>query len=156
MIGCNFFLSVLQELDSLKREESSARDAIRWLELQLKAGSRFLRAQRDGQSRPLPLLKCPRKAPPHIQNFMQILEFCNHFIGDEKQNLDGSGDAETSNGKSTPFLVLLLGNQSETDEVRYKEFSVTGAAKSVGISVEYIEDFYAKWRQIAHKSGKKR
>lgn len=147
---------MLQELDNLKREESSARDAIRWLEAQLKTGSRFVRAQRAGQSRPLPLLKCPRKAPPHIHNFMQILEFCNHFIGEEKQNIGGSGDSETSNAKSTPFLVLLLGNQPGKEEERYKEFSVTGAAKSAGITLEYIEDFYTKWRQTVHKSGKKR
>ncbi|KAI8434273.1 hypothetical protein MSG28_012365 [Choristoneura fumiferana] len=55
---------VLQELDDLKREKSGARDAIRWLEVQLRSGSRFLRAQRPGQSRPLPLLKYPKKAPP--------------------------------------------------------------------------------------------
>lgn len=146
---------MLQELDNLKREQSSARDAIRWLELQLKSGSRFVRAQRPGQTRPLPLLKYPRKAPQHINNFIQILEFCNHFIGEEKQG--GSGDSEqTLPTKSTPLLVLLMGDPPGTDADRYKEFSVTGAANSAGISVQHIEDFYTKWRHTAHKSGKKR
>ncbi|XP_026741067.1 protein SMG5 [Trichoplusia ni] len=148
---------VLQELDNLKREQSTARDAIRWLEVQLRSGSRFLRAQRPGQSKPLPLLKYPRKAPPHIHNFIQIMEFCNHFMADEKQIQGGNGDPDNSlQGKSTPLLILLVGNEPGTEEEQYKEFSVTGAAQAAGISVEYIGDFYTKWRQTVHKNGKKR
>nr|XP_021181829.2 nonsense-mediated mRNA decay factor SMG5 [Helicoverpa armigera] len=148
---------VLQELDNLKREQSGARDAIRWLEVQLRSGSRFLRAQRPGQSKPLPLLKYPRKAPPHIHSFMQIMEFCNHFIADEKQVQGGNGDPDSSlQGKSTPLLILLVGNEPGNEEDQYKEFSVTGAAHAAGISIEYIGDFYTKWRQTVHKNGKKR
>lgn len=148
---------VLQELDNLKREQSTARDAIRWLELQLRSGSRFLRAQRPGQSKPLPLLKYPRKAPPHVHNFIQIMEFCNHFIADDKQIQGGNGDPDSSlQGKSTPLLILLVGNEPGSEEEQYKEFSVTGAAQAAGISIEYIGDFYTKWRQTVHKNGKKR
>ncbi|KAM3965519.1 smg5 nonsense mediated mRNA decay factor [Aphomia sociella] len=146
---------VLQELDDLKREQSTARDAIRWLEIQLRSGSRFLRAQRPGQSKPLPLLKYPRKAPPYVHNYIQILEFCNHFIADEKQNQGGNGDPDNSmQGKSAPLLILLVGNEPGTDE--YKEFSLTGASQAAGISLEHIGDFYTKWRQSVHKNGKKR
>ncbi|CAH1637251.1 unnamed protein product [Spodoptera littoralis] len=148
---------VLQELDNLKREQSTARDAIRWLEVQLRSGSRFLRAQRPGQSKPLPLLKYPRKAPPHVHNFIQIMEFCNHFIADDKQIQGGNGDPDSSlQGKSTPLLILLVGNEPGSEEEQYKEFSVTGAAQAAGISIEYIGDFYTKWRQTVHKNGKKR
>ncbi|XP_068622664.1 nonsense-mediated mRNA decay factor SMG5 [Battus philenor] len=150
---------VLQELDELKRECSSARDAIRWLEIQLKSGSRFLKTQRPGQSKPLPLIKYPRKAPPHVHNFIQILEFCNHFIEEEKQN-QGGGNGDSDNmgqGKAASLLILLVGNELGNNEEQFKEFSTTGAAQSTGISVEYIGDFYAKWRQnVIHKSGKKR
>ncbi|XP_045775359.1 protein SMG5 [Maniola jurtina] len=146
---------VLQELDELKREKSSARDAIRWLEIQLKSGSRFLRTQRPGQSKPLPLLKYPRKAPPHVHNFIQILEFCNHFMTDDNP-LGGNGDPDNAiHGKSAPLLILLVGAEPGQSE-EYKEFSVAGAAQSAGIPVKYIGDFYAKWRQTVHKSGKKR
>lgn len=141
----------------MKRDLSTARDAIRWLEIQLKSGSRFLRAQRPGQSKPLPLLKYPRKAPPRVHNFVQILEFCNHFITDEKQAQGGNGDPDSSlQGKPAPLLILLVGNEPGKDDEQYKEFSLTGAAQAAGISVEYIGDFYSKWRQTAHKSGKKR
>ncbi|CAH0718218.1 unnamed protein product, partial [Brenthis ino] len=145
---------VFQELDELKREKSSARDAIRWLEVQLKSGSRFLRTQRPGQSRPLPLLKYPRKAPPHVHNFIQILEFCNHFM-DEKQNQGGNGDPDASYTKSAPLLILLVGNELGKSDDEYKEFSVTGAAQASGIPIKYIGDFYTKWRQTVHKSKKR-
>lgn len=148
---------MLQELDELKRDRSTARDAIRWLEMQLKSGSRFLRAQRPGQSKPLPLLKYPRKAPPHVHNYIQILEFCNHFISDDKQTQGGNGDPDSSlHGKSAPLLILLVGVEPGKEEDHYKEFSLSGAAQSAGISVEYIGDFYSKWRQTIHKTGKKR
>lgn len=149
---------VLQELDELKRDNISARDAIRWLELELRSGSRFLQTQRPGQSKPLPLLKYPRKAPPHIHNFIQILEFCNHFMVDEKQNQGGNGDSDSSVcTKSSPLLVLLVGNELGKGEYeeQYKEFSVTGAAQASGISIKYIGDFYTKWRQAVHNSKKR-
>lgn len=156
LIHCFFTFTVLQELDDMKREQSAARDAIRWLETQLRSGSRFLRAQRPGQARPLPLLKYPRKAPPYVHNFIQILEFCNHFVADEKQSQGGNGDPDNSlQGKSTPLFVLLVGDHPGGEE-EYKEFSLTGAAQAAGISVEHIGDFYTKWRQTVHKNGKKR
>ncbi|XP_045512758.1 protein SMG5 [Pieris brassicae] len=144
---------VLQELDELKRDCSAARDAIRWLEMQLKSGSRFLRTQRPGQSKPMPLIKYPRKAPSFVHNFMQILEFCNHF-NDEKQQ-GGNGDSEIS-GKSAPLLVLLVGTEQGNNEEQYKDVSLLGTAHAAGISIEFIGDFYAKWRQTSHKNGKKR
>lgn len=151
-------VTVLQELDELKRERSSARDAIRWLEIQLKSGSRFLKTQRPGQLKPLPLLKYPRKLPPHVHNFIQILEYCNHFIEEEKQSqIGGTGDPDNSvNSKTSSLLILLVGDEPGSNDEQFKEFSMTGAAQSAGISVEYIGDFYTKWRQTVHKSGKKR
>lgn len=148
--------TVLHELDGLKREQSTARDAIRWLEMQLESGSRFLRAQRTDQSKPLPFLKYPRKAPPHVHNFIQMLEFCNHFLANDEQTQGGDGDSEGYRSKVAPMLVLLVGNDPKAEDEQYKEFSVKGAAKAAGISVENIEDFYAKWRQTTHKNGKKR
>ncbi|XP_072937910.1 nonsense-mediated mRNA decay factor SMG5 [Epargyreus clarus] len=148
---------VLQELDNLKCERSSARDAIRWLEAELQSGSRFLKTQRPGQSRPLNLIKYPRKAPPNVYHFIEILEFCNHFTAEEKQIHSGNGDSDHPlHGKTAPLLILLVGNELGTGEEQCKDFSFTGAAQAAGISVEYFVDFYAKWRQTTHKSGKKR
>lgn len=141
-------------MDDLKRDQISARDAIRWLETQLQTGSQYLRAQKPGQSRVLPLLKYPRKAPQNIQNFIQILEFCYHFVAEEKPH-GGNGDVVDNNSKSAPMLVILTGNESTALE-EYKEFGLTPAAKSAGISVDCIDHFYAKWRQNNLKSGKKR
>ncbi|KAI5651382.1 est1 DNA/RNA binding domain-containing protein [Phthorimaea operculella] len=146
---------VLQELDDLKRTRSTARDAIRWLELQLKTGSRYLRAQRPGQAKPL-TANYPRKPTPAAQNKIQILEFCNHFI-DETQAQGGNGDPDSSlHGKPAPMLILLVGEQIKEEDG--KEFNLGQAAAAAGISVEYICDFYSAWRSRGggHKPGKKR
>ncbi|XP_028173165.1 protein SMG5 [Ostrinia furnacalis] len=147
---------VLQELDEMKRTDSGARDAIRWLELQLRSGSRFVRAQRPGQARPLPLLRLPRKAPPSAHNFVQILEFCNHFVGDERGR-EGEGDADA--------LVLLVGEAPAAADPgpagadsgpAAADFSPAGAAAAAGVPLERVADFYARWRHAAPKNGKKR
>ncbi|CAH2049150.1 unnamed protein product, partial [Iphiclides podalirius] len=149
---------VLQELDELKRERSSARDAIRWLEVQLRSGSRFVRTQRPGQSRPLPLppSKQARKPPQRVPNYVQILEFCNHFVESERgaQGQGGGGDPESVHGKAAPLLVLLVGTEPGAGQC--EEPGLADAARAAGVSVEYIGDFYARWRQTVHKSGKKR
>lgn len=91
-----------------------------------------------------------------MHNFIQILEFCNHFIGDEKHSQGGNGDPDnTLPGKATPLLILLVDNEAGNEEP-YKEFSLTGAAQAAGISIENIGVFYTKWRHAIHKNGKKR
>lgn len=139
---------VLQELDDVKRDQIAARDAIRWLETQLQTGSRYLRAQKSGQTRSLPLLKYPKKAPQHVYNFIKILEFCYHFVAEEKPQ-------DSDNNKNASMLMLLTGNDRTSIEEQYKEFSLTGAATSAGISLESITTFYAKWRLSIQKNGKK-
>lgn len=76
-------------------------------------------------------------------------------MSDEKQPQGGNGDPDRSiHGNAAPLLVLLVGE--EPGGAEYKEFSVSGAAQAAGIAVKHVGDFYAKWRQTAHKSGKKR
>lgn len=155
----NGTVSVLQELDELKREQISARDAIRWLETQLQTGSGLVRAQRPAQTRPLSSLQLPRKTPPHVHNYLRILEFCHHFVAEEKpHSSEVDGDGENEGVKSSPMLVLLTGVELATLEERYGsgEFSVAAAARAAAVSVESIGEFYSSWRRTMQKSGKKR
>lgn len=58
-----FFLSwtVIDLLDQQKRESLGARDAIRWLEIKFRHGSRFIRSQRPHERTHLPLIKYPKR-----------------------------------------------------------------------------------------------
>ncbi|XP_026684363.1 protein SMG5-like [Diaphorina citri] len=52
---------VIQELDELKRTSGRVRDTIRWLEVQLRSGNRFLRTQRTTERKEIPFIKYPKK-----------------------------------------------------------------------------------------------
>ncbi|CAG2062509.1 unnamed protein product [Timema podura] len=72
-------VAVVSALDKLKREVSRAREAIRWLESQFQRGNRFLRAQRNHEQLPLPLIKYPKKKDREAWLFFQVLECCHYF-----------------------------------------------------------------------------
>jgi protein SMG5 len=54
-------LSVLSELDDLKKSSEGVRTAIKWLEMEFKKGNRFLRSQRNNETLVLPLIKIKKK-----------------------------------------------------------------------------------------------
>lgn len=54
-------ITVLSDLDNLKKSKEGARDAIKWLESEFKKGNRFMRTQRESENLSLPLLKFPTK-----------------------------------------------------------------------------------------------
>lgn len=53
--------TVLNELDKLKKFHEGARSAIKWLEIELTKGNRFLRIQKPQETLPMPLVKIPKK-----------------------------------------------------------------------------------------------
>lgn len=52
---------MIEELDELKQGSGRVRDTIRWLEVQLRSGNRFLRTQRLDERKELPMIKYPKK-----------------------------------------------------------------------------------------------
>lgn len=168
-------------MDELKKESSGARSAIRWLEFQLRNGSRFLRTQRSTENVPIPNIKYPKKMPREMHNFVQIIEFCYFFISQENnpvlkdssenENLSNStidaesGGVETesvenlkiksSEADYSSILVLLTGlKQSEMPES--SDVSCIGLAKVAGVAIENIQDFCMKMKNLFGKSGKNR
>lgn len=169
-------------MDELKKESGGARSAIRWLEFQLRNGSRFLRTQRSTESTPIPNVKYPKKMHRDMHNFVQILEFCYYLLSQENsfnfsKNIDteclsDSVSTKTSdtelNGENienckvtTPdadrsnVLVLLTGSrQSESPD--NAEMTFVGFAKLAGVPTENIQDFCMKMKNLFSKTGKYR
>lgn len=54
-------LAVLADMDELKKTSEHARNSIRWLEREFTKGSRFIRLQRNNETKPLSLIKVPKK-----------------------------------------------------------------------------------------------
>lgn len=114
-------------MDEVKRVSGRAREATRWLEGQLKRGSRFLRAQRPHERLALPYIKGPRPKDKEAWLFFQIIECCHYLTQQTKVGM--TNDAET------PVVTLLTG--CNPDDKRVLTFSPDGLAKSAGKFLQY-------------------
>lgn len=124
--------TVIDLLDQQKRESLGARDAIRWLEIKFRHGSRFIRAQRPHERTHLPLIKYPKRKDKEAWEWYQILECCHYLSAQVQQN---------SNVKSA--TVTLLTGESQTPTTN---FSHSGLANAAGAVLENIEEFMRKWQ----------
>ncbi|EZA46384.1 Protein SMG5 [Ooceraea biroi] len=134
---------VVSALDEMKRVSSQAREATRWLETQLRRGSRFLRAQRPQERLALPLIKGPRPKDKEAWLFFQIIECCHYLTQQAKMGFTGDGEA--------PVVTLLTGCNLE--DRKALTFSPDGLAKSAGVNLEHIESFQMKWKSSSKSHG---
>ncbi|KAG7187899.1 hypothetical protein KM043_013867 [Ampulex compressa] len=134
---------VVSALDEVKRISSSAREATRWLEGQLRRGSRFLRAQRPHEHLAVPLIKGPRPKDKEAWLFFQIIECCHYLTQQTKVGL--TNDAEV------PVVTLLTG--CDLADKKTTMFRLEGLAKSAGVNVEHVESFYTKWKASSKSHG---
>ncbi|XP_076322001.1 nonsense-mediated mRNA decay factor SMG5-like [Tachypleus tridentatus] len=127
---------VIASLDERKKESMGAREAIRWLENELRHGTRYIRAQRPQECLSLSPIKYPRRKEKEAWEFFQVLE-CAHFF-----NNQGS-----SNDPTDPLVTLLTAGAS------FMPPSAAALAKSTGIQMENITDFTNKWRTSSKSQG---
>lgn len=106
----------------MKKTSGQAREATRWLEAQLRRGSRFLRAQRPHERLPLPLIKGPRPKDKESWLYFQIIECCHYLT--QQSNVEVTSDSEI------PIVTLLTGCSAE--EQKALTISPEGLAKSAG------------------------
>lgn len=132
---------VLTALDQLKRDSALARNAIRWLEFQFQKGSRFLRAQKSQEALHLPLVSYPKQKSREAWTYFQVLECCHYLNNQSSACRNKDSDAN--------FVTLLTGHTWDDSTT----FSPVGVAKAVGISLEHIESFFAKWKTSSKSHG---
>ena len=118
----------VRQLDSLKKSERGAREAIRWLERELSRGSRGLRAQKQEESLPL---NSPGESLSKYD--LQLLECLSYFI--------------SSNGPKD--VTLLTGNK----EILRGETEILGEIREK-LNVENIEGFVPRFLGIPERNGK--
>ncbi|XP_011309843.1 protein SMG5 [Fopius arisanus] len=134
---------VVQALDEVKRTSSQAREATRWLETQLRKGSRFLRAQRPHEHLALPYIKGPKPKDKEAWSFFQIIECCHYLT--QQSNVGLTSES------GSPVVTLLTGTSVE--ERKSSTFSSDGLAKTAGINLEHIESFHTKWKTSSKSHG---
>ncbi|KYM97949.1 Protein SMG5 [Cyphomyrmex costatus] len=109
-------------LDEVKRVSPQAREAMRWIEMQLKCGSRFVRAQRPHERLAPPLITEPKPKDKEAWLFFQIMECCYYLTQEAKAGFTGDGEV--------PVVTLLTGCKS--DDRTALDFSLDGLAESAG------------------------
>lgn len=127
---------VISSLDLLKRESVGARESIRWLEGELRRGSRYVRSQKSHERLSLSPMKYPKRKDKEAWELFQILECCHHL---EKQCPRGGGQHPPGR-----VMVTLL-----THGEHGLPHNAAALARSAGISMEDIEAFVSKWQTTA-------
>ncbi|XP_069942239.1 nonsense-mediated mRNA decay factor SMG5-like [Cherax quadricarinatus] len=125
--------AVIDLLDQQKRESLGARDAIRWLEIKFRHGSRFIRAQRPHERTRLPLIKYPKRKDKEAWEWYQIVECCHYLSAQVQQN---------STTVKTATVTLLTAEKHPPNST----FSHSGLTQAAGAVLEHIEEFMRKWQ----------
>ncbi|XP_076058719.1 smg5 nonsense mediated mRNA decay factor isoform X2 [Oratosquilla oratoria] len=125
--------TVIALLDQQKRESLGARDAIRWLEVKFRHGSRFIRSQRPHERSHLPLIKYPKRKDKEAWDWFQLVECCHYLSSQVKHNTH----------VKTSTVTLLTGDHNLHVD---KNYSPAGIANAAGAELEHMEEFMRKWQ----------
>ena len=122
--------AVIQELDDMKKAESGARTAIRWLEKQFRDGNRWLRSQKKAEAKQLELIQYPKKKERAAWQYFKILECCNHF---------GSVRGEESSAVKMRVTLLTCATPQEGEGEEKGEGETTAATADDGAKASVVE-----------------
>ncbi|XP_061414382.1 nonsense-mediated mRNA decay factor SMG5 isoform X1 [Lethenteron reissneri] len=128
--------AVIDGLDVMKKDEATARDAIRFLEGEFKKGSRYIRCQRE--SGKVPDRHRLKRQDPEAWRMYRILDGC-------KQLTVAQGGAEESAGMVT---ILLACQPQDTQALTPNLQDAIREAQESGIHVRNVQDFYRQWREL--------
>ncbi|XP_037567185.1 nonsense-mediated mRNA decay factor SMG5 isoform X1 [Dermacentor silvarum] len=130
---------VISSLDLLKRESVGARESIRWLEGELRRGSRYVRSQKSHERLSLSPMKYPKRKEKEAWELFQILECCHHL---ERQCPRGGHPADRP-------MVTLLVCSGPPGAAGGLPPNATALAHSAGINMEDVEAFTTKWLAVS-------
>ena len=112
------FVLVIDILDELKKEQREARDAIRWLENQFRAGNRFIRTQAVHE-RINPTSKKKANKTKDFFRFQDILDCSLYFS--QQSNLDKQPTTTSTNPMSTVNLLVSRSLTSKEQQAVEKD-----------------------------------
>ncbi|XP_016137455.1 protein SMG5 isoform X1 [Sinocyclocheilus grahami] len=138
--GCFIIIiprTVIDGLDMLKKENSGARDGIRFLETEFRKGNRYIRCQKEtGRSFERDKLKRQDIEAWHLY---KMVDSCRQLTGSQS-----SGDEDTAG-----MVTILTGHSLE--ELTERSASMKAAVQAVvaaGMELKNITDFYRQWKEM--------
>lgn len=138
--GCFIIIiprTVIDGLDMLKKENSGARDGIRFLETEFRKGNRYIRCQKEsGRSFERDKLKRQDTEAWHLY---KMVDSCRQLTGSQS-----SGDEDTAG-----MVTILTGHSLE--ELSERSASMKAAVQAVaaaGMELKNIIEFYRQWKEM--------
>nr|XP_023657280.1 protein SMG5 isoform X1 [Paramormyrops kingsleyae] len=138
--GCFIIIiprTVIDGLDILKKENSGARDGIRFLESEFRRGNRYLRCQKEsGRSFERDKL---RRQDIEAWHLYKMVDSCRQLTISQS-----NGDEDTSG-----MVTILTGHSVEDLPARSASMkSAVQAVAAAGIELKNIQEFYRQWKEI--------
>uniref|UniRef100_A0A8C1CSY6 Nonsense-mediated mRNA decay factor n=2 Tax=Cyprinus carpio TaxID=7962 RepID=A0A8C1CSY6_CYPCA len=138
--GCFIIIiprTVIDGLDLLKKENSGARDGIRFLETEFRKGNRYIRCQKEtGRSFERDKLKRQDIEAWHLY---KMVDSCRQLTGSQS-----SGDEDTAG-----MVTILTGHSLEELTERSASMKVAvQAVAAAGMELKNITDFYRQWKEM--------
>ncbi|XDV40882.1 hypothetical protein PO909_009880 [Leuciscus waleckii] len=138
--GCFIIIiprTVIDGLDMLKKENSGARDGIRFLETEFRKGNRYIRCQKEsGRSFERDKLKRQDIEAWHLY---KMVDSCRQLTGSQS-----SGDEDTAG-----MVTILTGHSLEELTERSAPMKVSvQAVAAAGMELKNITEFYRQWKEI--------
>lgn len=138
--GCFIIIiprTVIDGLDMLKKENSGARDGIRFLETEFRKGNRYIRCQKEsGRSFERDKLKRQDIEAWHLY---KMVDSCRQLTGSQS-----SGDEDTAG-----MVTILTGHSLEELTERSASMKVAvQAVAAAGMELKNITEFYRQWKEM--------
>ncbi|XP_067304084.1 nonsense-mediated mRNA decay factor SMG5 [Pseudorasbora parva] len=138
--GCFIIIiprTVIDGLDMLKKENSGARDSIRFLETEFRKGNRYIRCQKEsGRSFERDKLKRQDIEAWHLY---KMVDSCRQLTGSQS-----SGDEDTAG-----MVTILTGHSLEELTERSASMKVAvQAVAAAGMELKNITEFYRQWKEM--------
>ncbi|XP_005110077.2 protein SMG5 [Aplysia californica] len=131
-------LAVVDSLDMKKKECTSAREVIRWLEVQLRKGNRYIRAQKNQEtllSQQHGILKKKNRDSWYI---LELLG-CARYLAQQTGTFTGNNSV----------VVILTGEHKLLEPPLLPVIQqVRTSAQQEGVSVETVTEFIARWKSF--------
>uniref|UniRef100_A0A7M5WZX7 Protein SMG5 n=2 Tax=Clytia hemisphaerica TaxID=252671 RepID=A0A7M5WZX7_9CNID len=146
-------IQVIAALDELKKYNPGARDAIKFLEDEIKHGNRWLKTQKEHETI-TDALNSKKKKNRDVEEwrFIQVVKCCIYFAEKHQENSSPTPIDHTSSNMVTlltsdsSIMTSPPGNSTKMANLgtRVSQYALD-ICKTKGIRVEPVVDFYKRW-----------
>ncbi|GFO37960.1 protein smg5, partial [Plakobranchus ocellatus] len=147
-------LAVVDSLDMHKKDSPKAREAIRWLETQLRKGNRYIRAQKPKETKTNGQHSVLKKRNRDTWYILELLG-CARYLAQQTGTFTGGNQSHTGgNSAQNNVVAVVTGHQWLMAPPLHPALQqVKAAAEQEGVTIDTVQDFGRKWKSILQQQG---